>query len=494
MSTVNAPAWRWRAVDTVAAIRAGRSSALEVVRSVLARIAEVNPSINAFALLDAQGALSQAAWLDESRAAGRPAGSLEGVAFHVKDLIPTAGLETAYGSWSMAGNVPDADVRSVARLKAAGAVLIGKTTTPEFGTKIQTNSPRYGHTRNPWNLDRTPGGSSGGAAAAVASGMGCLGVNTDGAGSARVPASCCGVLGLKPSLGLVPNDMAAALFENNQYVGLNTRSVDDLALALTVMNGPDAYDPWTLGRRALTFSAPRDLAQALRGLRILHVPRMGNSKVHAGVEQRVDEALQHLQSMGAQVTCLDEPFDWGIDLSTRWLRTMLRARLSPMLDTWRDRLDPELVAVLEGSARLSEAERLALPLQRTQLFRRVQGLFDRFDLVVSPTLSAPPIALDHASSQPMLIGGEVVGTLREAWYPYTAVANLTGHPALSVPVGFTDDGLPVGLQAMGRLHEDQTLIDLAAVLESVRPWDAFWPSVGCEPDASTQGGAPRNRP
>ena len=469
------PIWRWSASRIAQAVRTGRTSAEEVVREVLARMEHVNPSINAFALIDAQGAMAQARQRDQARAAGAQAGPLEGVPFHVKDLVPTAGLETAYGSWAMQGNVPQTDARAVARVKAAGAILLGKTTTPEFGTKIQTESPRYGPTRNPWRLTRSPGGSSGGAAAAVASGMGPVAVNTDGAGSARIPASCCGILGYKPSLGLVPNDMAAALFENNQYIGLNTRTVGDLAIMLTVMNGPDSGDPWTLGRDRQEFVCPQDPHMAVRGLRVLYVPLMGNRTVDADVAALVDGALGRLRELGVTVTTLAEPFDWGIELSTAWLKGMLQARLVPLLATHRNRLDPELVAVLEGANDVTADQRASLPLQRTQLYRRVQHLFDTDDLIISPTLAAPPIALNHRSSEPLVIGGTEAGSLREAWYPYTSVANMTGHPAISIPVGFTPDRLPVGLQAMGPLHQDQRLIDLAAALEMLLPWGHTWP-------------------
>lgn len=469
------PIWRWSASHIADAVRTKQISAVDVVSAVLARIEDVNPSINAFALIDAQGALEQAHLSDQARAKGAPAGPLEGVPFHVKDLVPTAGLETSYGSWAMQGNVPQTDACAVARVKSAGAILIGKTTTPEFGTKIHTESPRYGTTRNPWRLTRSPGGSSGGAAAAVASGMGPLALNTDGAGSARIPASCCGILGYKPSLGLVPNDMASALFENNQYIGLNTRTVGDLVSMLTVINGPDPGDPWTLGRKRKEFVYPQDPRSAVRGLQLLYVPLMGNSTVDADVTALVDGALGRLRELGVKVTTLAEPFDWGIELSTAWLKGMLQARLVPLLTTHRTRLDPELVAVLDGANDVTVDQRASLPLQRTQLYRRVQHLFESADLIISPTLAAPPIALDHRSSEQLIIDGAGVGTLREAWYPYTSVANMTGHPAISIPVGFTPDRLPVGLHAMGHLHQDQRLIDLAAALEILQPWGHAWP-------------------
>ena len=478
---ISSDLWRWSATTIADAVRRGSLSVEEVVHSVLVRIAEVNPKINAFALLDADGALAQARLRDNARAGGQPAGLLEGVPIHVKDLIPTAGMETAYGSFVMDGNVPASDVCAVARLKKAGAILLGKTTTPEFGSKILTQSLRHGHTRNPWNLARSPGGSSGGAAAAVSAGMGPLAVNTDGAGSARVPAACCGVLGFKPSIGLVPNDMAAALFENNQYLGLNTRTVADLALALSVMNGPDPSDPWTVGRSRLEFSCPTQPTARLRGLRVLYVPTMGNRLVEHSTRTLLESLLDQLAGHGAEIRTLEQPFDWGITISYGWLRGMLHARLGHLLETSRDNLSPDFAAALESAAQIPRSVSEQLPLERTQLFRRVQQLFETADLIVSPTIAAPSIALEHGVTEPLLIDGEVAGSLREAWYPYAGVANLTGHPAISVPMGLAADGTPAGLHAMARLQEDHRLIELAAAIEVLRPWAAQWPA--CDPVA-----------
>jgi len=470
--------WRLSAAGIANAVSNGSLGAEQVVRAIADRIAAVNPRINAFALLDIEGAIDRARMRDSARVAGAPAGPLEGVPFHVKDLIPTQGMETAYGSHTMAGNIPDVDVRAVARLKAAGAILVGKTTTPEFGSKILTHSPRHGHTRNPWNLDRTSGGSSGGSAAAVASGMGPVAVNTDGAGSARVPAACCGVLGFKPTIGVVPNDMAAALFENNQYIGLNTRTVQDLALALSVINGPDAGDPWTLGRTPVQFARPIDPVSALRGLRILYVPTMGNRLVDASICALLEGVLDRLARQGAEVRRMDGEFDWGAALSGAWLRAMLHARIGHLLATDRERLEPNLAAGLEVASRTPRSETERLPLERTRLFHRVQALFQANDLIVTPTVAAPAVAVDHAADAPLVIDGEIAGPLREAWYPYTGLANLTGHPAISVPMGFCADGTPAGLHAMARFHEDQRLLDLAAAMEVLAPWAQHWPA--CE--------------
>jgi aspartyl-tRNA(Asn)/glutamyl-tRNA(Gln) amidotransferase subunit A len=206
----------------------------------------LQPEINAFALLDAKGALASAEQADAAVRSGEPLGPRHGVPFSVKDLIDANGLETGYGSWLMQGNVARDDAESVRRLRAAGAVLIGKTNTPEFAGSVLTESLRYGITTNPWNTQHTSGGSSGGAGAAVASGCAPLGLATDGAGSARIPASCCGVLGLKPTLGRIPHPQAPDLFSNFTHIGLLTRTLPNLAAMLNVLSGPDSGDPWPL--------------------------------------------------------------------------------------------------------------------------------------------------------------------------------------------------------------------------------------------------------
>ncbi len=466
---------RLSAGEITHAIADGRLTAAETVDAALARIRALDGDLKAFALVDEAGARARAAELDQARKAGGKPGPLHGVPFSVKDLVNSQGLETAFGSHTMKGNIPDRDIAAIARLKAAGAVLIGKSTTPEFGHKALTNSPRYGFTRNPWDRDRSPGGSSGGAAVAVATGMGPVGVSTDGAGSSRIPASACGILGLKPTLGLVPYEQATEQFSNFIYLGIAARTAADVALMLSVMNGEAPLDPWSIGHGRRGYGVADDPPARLSGARVLHIPTMGNREVDHGVAGLMDESLAMLRDAGAIVTVLDQPFDWSKRTAFLMMRAYQRARLEPLLEAHRDRMDPTMVEAIEEGRRMDLKELQCVPQQRTQLFQRVQALFEQADLLVTPTVAAPPPRFDHDIYDPFAVNGGEPGTLRDSWYCYTSPHNITGHPAISIPMGFTPDGLPAGFHATAPWFAEQSLIDLAAAFEHRRPWADRWP-------------------
>lgn len=467
--------WQWPATAVADAVRTRQLSAVEVATAVLDRIERADGVVNAYATVDRDGALAAAAAVDAALASGRDPGPLAGVPFSVKDLVVTRGVETAYGSHAFAGNVPDFDAEAVARLRRAGAVLLGKSTTPEFGHKALTNSPRHGYTRNPWDPGRSPGGSSGGGAAAVAMGFGPLAVTTDGAGSSRIPASACGVLGLKPTLGRIPNETAVELFSSFINLGLASRTAADLAAGLTATNGAWNDDPWSIAVPHTGFGVSGDPIRQLDGLRVLVFRRMGNRLVDRDVERLLDGHLAMLERHGATLADGPDDFDWAKPAQFAAMRAYQRARLDRLLDTDRDRLDPSLVAALEEGRSQDLLTVQGAPAIRSGLFRRVQALFDDHDLIVTPTVSAPPPPYDHGQDAPMTINGEVAGPIRANWYGYTGTFNHTGHPAISIPMGFTPDGLPAGLHAVGRWFDEQRLIDLAAAFETLAPWAQHWP-------------------
>jgi aspartyl-tRNA(Asn)/glutamyl-tRNA(Gln) amidotransferase subunit A len=379
----------------------------------------------------------------------------------------------------MAGNVPARDAATVARLKAAGAILVGKTTTPEFAHKALTTSPRYGVTRNPWDLRRSPGGSTGGGAAAVAAGMGPLALGTDGAGSSRIPASCCGLLGLKATLGRVPNEAAADLFGNFIYHGAMTRTTADLVAMVNVMAGPDAGDPWTTSCDPTPLTLPDDPTAPLEGTRLLYMPLLGNHVLDRQVDTAIRATLDRLAGEGAAVREDDSggEDDWGIELARVTIRAPLAPRMARFDAAQRDRMDPSLRLAIEESEALDPRAVAAAPLERSALFRRFEALFETTDILITPTVAAPPPRAEHEAWEPLVIDGREAGTLRAAWYNYPAPFNLTGHPAISIPCGWTGDGLPIGLQAVARWHDDQRLIDLAAAVEQIRPWAHRWPAL-----------------
>src|SRR5881398_650051 len=276
-------------------------SPVEIVDIVLDRIERTQPTLNAFITVCADNARAAAKAAEAAVMRGDALGPLHGVPFAVKDLVNTAGLRTTFGSWALADNVPSFDSPAVARLKAAGAVLVGKTTTPEFGHKCFTEAPLFGRTANPWDLSRTCGGSSGGAAAAVAAGLAPIGIGTDGGGSSRIPAACCGVVGFKETLGLVPHDLTPDGFGNQSHITPLTRTVMDAALMLDAMSGPDRCDPHSLGLPVPDFIGGARAEGDLKGLRIAWRPLLGNSLVAGEVRIACERALAVFADLGAVV-------------------------------------------------------------------------------------------------------------------------------------------------------------------------------------------------
>jgi aspartyl-tRNA(Asn)/glutamyl-tRNA(Gln) amidotransferase subunit A len=437
---------------------------VEVVEAVLRRIDALQPTVNAFITVTADEARASARQAEAQVMAGAPLGPLHGVPFSVKDLLFTAGTRTTMGSVLFADHVPTEDAVPVRRLREAGAILIGKTTTPEFGHKPLTDSPLFGVTRNPWRLDRTAGGSSGGAAAAVATGQGPLALGTDGGGSVRLPAACCGVVGMKPTLGRVPHIHQADLFASTSYIGPLARTVAEVAACLDVIVGFDPGDPYA--RPEPVGDTP---AVKVRGLRLGWLPRVGNVRVDPDVLTATEGAVRHLERQGARVDVLEE--DWA-SLEPVFLvlfQSSLAARIGPRLAGLGDKVARSLREMAERGARWSAVDAANAAGQRTTLFRRVQALFERVDFLLSPTLARPALPADHDPFDPITIDGETAGSIRSAWYPYTWPLNFSGHPAVSVPCGWSAEGLPIGLQIAGPWYADRRVLALAALLERERP-------------------------
>lgn len=449
------------AVDLSAAIRAKTVSPVEAVEAALARIEE-QVELNAFMAVCAERARAEAKEAEAKVMQGEPLGALHGIPFSVKDLTNTEDVATTQGAALFAGNIPKADAVAVARTRAAGAILIGKTTTPEFGHKPFTEGPFFGRTLNPVSHAHTCGGSSGGAAVAVAAGMGQLALGTDGGGSIRIPAACCGVVGLKATLGAIPNLQAPDLFGANSFVGPMARDVADTALMFETLTGPDRRDPYG---QVPTF--PERRLGASEKPRIGFLLRCGNI-LDPEVETAVVAAMKQAEALGWTV----EPIE--LDLVSLephflvFLRSLLLARLGSHAERTPEKLDPTLLATIDAGRGYSAAELCQAQFARTDCFAKVQDILARFDLIASPTLSAPalPVGLDPLG--PVAIAGKPAGTIRGAWYPYTFPFNLTGHPALSLPCGKSSQGLPIGLQLVGRWHADRYLLDVAARLQRLQ--------------------------
>ena len=455
----------------LAALIARRAVApVEVVEGVLARIEETQPSLNAFITVAAEEALTAAREAEAAIMRGAALGTLHGVPFAVKDLVNTAGVRTTFGSVALADNVPATDSPAVARLKRAGAILIGKTTTPEFGHKCFTEAPLFGRTANPWNSGRTCGGSSGGGAAAVAAGLGPIGIGTDGGGSSRIPAACCGIVGFKQTLGLVPHDLTPDGFGNQSHITPLARTVKDAALMLEAMAGPDPVDPHSLGLPAPDFISAARAEGDLKGLRIAWRPLLGNNILAREVRAACEAALAVFAELGAVVEPVADDFAstepvWLVLTQSFW-----NARFRRYVPEFGARMSETLLRQMDNGAGLSAIALQQAMFERTRIFREVEAWFEDCDIVATPTLSCTALAIEHDFFEPIEIDGRVADTVRKAWYPYTLPFNLSGNPAVTLPCGRGEGGLPIGLQLVGPHLGDARLLRAAALYEMARPW------------------------
>ncbi len=471
MSTAPASASRQDLTQTpahelLALYRSGQASPVEVTQAVLQRIERLNPQINAFCLVDEAAALasaraSEARW-QAHRQQGAPVGVLDGVPTSIKDLILTHGWPTLRGSRTVDPNQPwDVDAPATARLREAGAVLLGKTTTPEFGCKGETNSPATGITRNPWNLNHTPGGSSGGTAAAVAAGLGPIGVGTDGAGSVRIPAAFCGNVGLKPSFGRVPA-YPLSPFGSVAHLGPHTMSVRDAALMTNVLKQPDARDWTSLPPDASDYTV--GLEDGIRGLRIAYSPTLGYAKnVHPEIAAAVDAAVQQLQALGAHVERIDPGFEDPLDITTGLWFLGAYTLWKGLSAEQQAVADPDFKAEAELGAQLSALQIQQLNQRRGVLGSHMRQFMQRFDLLVTPAVSIPAFEARAAGTVTM----NPVSML--GWTPFSYPFNLTQQPAITVPCGLTQSGLPMGLQIVGPMFGDALVLRAARAYESVMP-------------------------
>ena len=458
------------AAELAAQIRRKALSPVELIDATLAHVAALQPALNCFITVCADQARAAARAAEAAVMRGATLGPLHGVPVSVKDLVNTAGVRTTFGSHVFEHNVPASDAVSVARLRAAGAILIGKTTTPEFGHKPFTDAPLFGRTRNAWDAGRTSGGSSGGAAVAVAAGLGPLAVATDGGGSTRIPAACNGVVGFKQSKGVVPHDQTPDGFGNQAFITPTTRTVMDTALMLAAMAGPHPSDPHSVGLTMPDFVAAARPEGDLEGVRIAWRPTLGNQVVDPEVLAMAEAAVAHLATLGAIVELV--PDDFGPTEPT-WLvltHSFWHGRFAQYLPQHGNRMTPSLVRQIENGARYSAADLQQALFERTRIYRQIQGWFETCDLIVTPTLTRTALPIDGDLFAPIEIGGRAVDTPRKAWYPYTHPFNLSGNPAVTLPCGWARDGLPVGLQIVGPLMEDARVLRAAALFEAAQPW------------------------
>jgi Asp-tRNA(Asn)/Glu-tRNA(Gln) amidotransferase A subunit family amidase len=452
------------AVELAALVRERQLSPVELIDALLARIDALDPALGAFGTVAYEQARSHARLAEAAVLRGDALGPLHGVPVSIKDNLETAGLRTTYGSAVFAEHVPTEDAVAVARLKVAGAIVVGKTNLPEFASKSITDSPLFGDARNPWALDRVAGGSSGGAAAAVAAGLGPLAIGTDASGSIRIPAACCGVLGLKPTAGRVPQYPNQNPWEIASQVGPLARVAADLDLALRVIGGPDPRDPISLPPIPEAWDAPLD--SLVRPWRFAWNTTLGFARVDADVLRITGALVERLAGSGSvEEVALDltAARDAQPPLSAVRRTVDLANLVHPDLDP----IDARLADVLR-TGRATPGARLAeATTHRAQAYAAVEALFRQHDFLVTPTLTAPPFSVGLAMPE-TVAGSPAMSSLE--WHPFTFPFNLTGHPAISIPAGWTDDGLPVGIQVVGRRFADRDLLAVARYVERVQPW------------------------
>jgi aspartyl-tRNA(Asn)/glutamyl-tRNA(Gln) amidotransferase subunit A len=436
---------------------------------VIKHIASADRSINAMCLIDEEQAVASAKASERRWLRGKPKGGLDGVPALVKDILLTKGWPTLRGSRTIDPKQDwNDDAPSVARLKEQGAVLIGKTTTPEFGWKGVTDSPLTGVTRNPWNLSKTPGGSSGGSAAAIAAGYGPLSLGTDGGGSIRIPAGFSGIFGLKPSFGRVPA-YPASPFGTVAHVGPMTRTVEDAAIMMNAISLPDSRDWLSLPYDKRDYV--KNLKGGIKGLRVAYSPGLGYAEVEPGIRRLVDRAAKSLATLGAKVEEIDPGFEDPAPAFRVLWWSGARALLSSLPEEKRRLLDPGLADVLEQSMSISLDEHIEAVKQRGALGSKMRQFMERYDLLITPSL--PIAAFEAGKLQP---DSELTGKWVD-WTPFSFPFNLTQQPAASVPCGFTEEGLPAGLQIVGRMFDDWTVLRAAHTYEQAHEWADRRPSL-----------------
>ena len=446
--------------DQARRVAAGELSPVELVENSLARIAEVNPALNCFCFV----------WDDEARTAARaaeaavarrePLGPLHGIPVALKDTTPTAGHTTTLGSYTHEHWVPDHDAYVARALARAGAIVVGKTTTPEFAHSMITDSPLWGPTRNPWNPERTPGGSSGGSAVAVATGCVALAEGSDMGGSVRIPAAWTGVVGLKPALGRIPMDTLPGLFDLISHHGPLARDVEDARLFLAATQGPDDAD-------ILSIPCPLDLSgpldRSVTGMRVALTVDLGCWAVEPSVERAVREAADALEAAGAVVEEIEGPFIARDDeLWTELWGLFMAAYYGDLVEEYRERMDRSVLRLIERGQAMSAVHAKRLEIERTATWRRVVRVLADHDVIISPTMSTGPLPAlkaqfprEEPSSDGLYHGPDM-----------TAVYNLVSPcPVLSVPCGGDADGLPVGLQIAGRRWDEPSVLRAGAAVE-----------------------------
>lgn len=454
------------AYDIVNAITNQEITSEEITETIIERIEKINPRINAYCTTTFEMAREMAIRADRRVKNGANIGILNGVPTSIKDLMGVEGVRTTYGSKIYENNVATEDSIVVKRLKDAGCVILGKTNTPEFGHKGVTDNLIFGSTLNPWNLERTSGGSSGGAAASVVTGMGPLAQGSDGGGSIRHPACFCGVYGIKPTFGRVPR--YPRLFISAQdcsATGPLVNYISDAALMLDAIKGPFEGDRFSLPADNIKYIEHYD--EIPNKLRIGYSFDLGFAKiVQSDIKESVMKAIEKFsqfdwltEKVEIKRTRVSEAF------SINWLVTFAY-ELQPFLKEWKDNMDPNLVNWVETGLSYPASSLPSAMRMREEFYRELYKVFQNYDVLITPTTAVT--AFDLGITAPMTIEGK--GVSPTGWQPFTFPFNFTGHPAASIPCGFDRDGLPIGMQIVGRMFDELTVLQVSKAFEEMAPW------------------------
>jgi len=452
------------ALELASAIKRGRLSPVEVLEIFLKRIKALNPKINAFVTLTEESARTEAKECEKAVKVRKKLGPLHGIPVAIKDNIPVKGVRTTWGSKLFENYIPNEDMILVDRLRRAGAVIIGKTNMPEFGLIGITDNPLFGATKNPWDTNRTPGGSSGGSAAAVAAGMVPIAVGNDGGGSIRIPSSFCGVYGIKPHLGRIPRYPTPPGWETLSSEGPIARTVSDAAMMLDVMAGPDERDYLSLPAQDVNYL--EGLKGNVKKKMFAYSADLGYKVVDQEVAELIKKAVTTFKELGFQVEEVKLDF---IDIEMDWVNMII----SETVATFEDRMEelkkvcyPPYLDFLALADYLKSVDYVKALYRRKELWDQVRKVFEKYDFLLTPTTAIPAFGTDIGMG-PQEIAGNPIGPT--GWL-FTIPFNLTRQPAASVPCGFTKNNLPVGLQIVGKRYDELGVLKASRAFEKGLPW------------------------
>ena len=454
-------------------IKTQELTSVEITEAIIERIEKINPIINAYCTPTFELAREMAKKADEAVKKGEKLGLLYGIPTSIKDIVETQGIRTTYGSKLYENFIPEEDAVVVKRLKEAGCVILGKTNTPEFAYAGVTHNLIFGESKNPWNLERTTGGSTGGGAAAVASGLGPLALGSDAGGSIRIPSCLCGIYGLKPSFGRVPTYPYVILHSRTiNHYGPLVRYVKDAALMLDAMKGPDANDRLSLPERKISYT--ENIEKKPSKLRIGYSLDLGYAKViDAEVEKKVLDSIDKFEQFG----WVTEKVKIKIRKPEMAFYTLYMVDFAydfkSKLEEWRENMDSELVRIVEGGMTYSGIDVMRAMDQREKIYNTINQIFKEYDVLITPTTAIP--AFELGKMFPPVINGKNVSPT--GWMPFTFPFNMTGQPAATIPCGWSSEGLPIGMQIIGRRFDELNVLQISKTFEEISPWQDKRPAL-----------------